>query len=55
MMIAITNPKIAQFSKEIIEQSQRIAEQPTTTTEPGFAASGRVRTMSYRRDSQVEF
>ena len=36
-----TNPKIAQFSKEIIQQSQRIAEQPTSATEPGFAASGR--------------
>ena len=32
-----TNPKIEQFSKETIQQSQRIAEQPTTPSEPGFA------------------
>ena len=36
-----TNPKIAQFSKETIQQSQRIAEQAPTASEPGFAASGR--------------
>lgn len=35
------NTKIAKFSESKIEQSQRIAEQPTTATEPGFAASGR--------------
>ena len=33
--------KIAQFSKSKIEASQKIAEQPTTPSEPGFAASGR--------------
>ena len=35
------NTKIAKFSEVKIEQSQLIAEQPTTTTDPGFAASGR--------------
>ena len=35
------NPKIAQFAERTIEQSQLIADKPTTTSEPGFAASGR--------------
>ena len=33
--------KIERFSEERILRSQQIAEQPTTETEPGFAASGR--------------
>ena len=35
------NPKIAQFAERTIEQSQLIADKPTTTSDPGFAASGR--------------
>jgi len=33
--------KIASFAQSTIQKSQAIAEQPTTTTDPGFAASGR--------------
>ena len=35
------NTKIERFAKETIQQSQLIADKPTTNSEPGFAASGR--------------
>lgn len=35
------NPKIDQFSKSTIQQSQLIADKPTTSSDPGFASSGR--------------
>lgn len=38
---SMAQDKIAQFAKAKIKASQKIAEQPTTPTEPGFAASGR--------------
>lgn len=38
---ALIQNKIALFASERIDRSQIIAEQPTTKTEPGYAASGR--------------
>lgn len=36
-----SNTKIERFAQTTIQQSQQIADQPTTNADPGFAASGR--------------
>ena len=41
MTIPTTQHKIERFAQTTIQQSQQIADQPTTNADPGFAASGR--------------